>query len=537
MRAAAYLRVSTGRQAESDLSIPDQLRQLKNFAEARSWSLVAEFSDPGASGMEEDRDQFQRMVERATDDDKPFDVIIVHSFSRFFRDAFGLEMYVRKLAKAGVRLISITQELGEDPGQVMMRQVIALFDEYQSRENAKHVLRAMKENARQGFYNGSPTPLGYSAKEVERRGARIKKQLVIDDAEAETVRLMFRLYRLGNGTSGPMGLKAIATWLNQNGYRTRRGGQFGVAATHDILTNPVYAGHWVFNRRCSRTRKQKPAKEHVIVDVPAIIDELEFEAVQKLMRSRDPRVSAPRAITGPILLTGLAVCASCDGAMTLRTGTSKSGVVHRYYACSTCNRKGKTACKGRSMPMAKLDKLVTDHLVERLFQPSRLAEMLAALAERRSTRLQQVDDRVGKLRAELLAAETKLKRLYALVEDGSADVDDILSERIKELKQDRERTKTTLERLEAQRRAPNSFDPATLEHFGNLMRERITVGEVPFRKAYIQSVVDRIEVDDNEIRIIGSKATLEQVIASRENALQGVRRCVPKWRTRHDSNV
>jgi hypothetical protein len=55
----------------------------------------------------------------------------------------------------------LLKDLGDDPSQVMMRQVIALFDEYQSRANAKHVLRAMKENARQGFYNGSRVPLGY----------------------------------------------------------------------------------------------------------------------------------------------------------------------------------------------------------------------------------------------------------------------------------------------------------------------------------------------------------------------------------------
>jgi site-specific DNA recombinase len=33
----------------------------------------------------------------------------------------------------------------------------------------------MKENARQGFYNGSPVPLGYKLQEVEKRGDRIKK--------------------------------------------------------------------------------------------------------------------------------------------------------------------------------------------------------------------------------------------------------------------------------------------------------------------------------------------------------------------------
>src|SRR5690606_7441680 len=66
---------------------------------------------------------------------------------------FELEFYVRKLAKNGVKLVSITQEMGDDPMHVMMRQIMALFDEYQSKENAKHVMRALKENARQGFWN------------------------------------------------------------------------------------------------------------------------------------------------------------------------------------------------------------------------------------------------------------------------------------------------------------------------------------------------------------------------------------------------
>ena len=59
-----------------------------------------------------------------------FDIVVVHSFSRFFRDHFELEFYVRKLAKNGVRLVSITQEMGDDPMHVMMRQIMALFDEY-----------------------------------------------------------------------------------------------------------------------------------------------------------------------------------------------------------------------------------------------------------------------------------------------------------------------------------------------------------------------------------------------------------------------
>ena len=223
LRACAYLRVSTGRQAEADLSIPNQRRQIAAFCAAKGWNLVVEYVEPGASATDDARPEFQRMIERATDGDRPIDIIVVHSYSRFFRDSFALEMYVRRLAKVGVALVSITQELGNDPAQVMMRQIISLFDEYQSRETAKHVLRAMKENARQGFYNDSRLPLGYVAEAVEQRGSRTKKRLVIDPVEAETVKLIFRLYRFGDGKSGALGIKALTSWLNERGHRTRLG--------------------------------------------------------------------------------------------------------------------------------------------------------------------------------------------------------------------------------------------------------------------------------------------------------------------------
>src|SRR5262245_36143288 len=100
-RATVYLRVSTGRQAEQDLSIPDQKAQTRAWAAQRGWTVVAEYVEPGASATDDKRPEFQRMIERACDGENAFDVIVVHSFSRFFRDAFGLEFYVRKLAKHG----------------------------------------------------------------------------------------------------------------------------------------------------------------------------------------------------------------------------------------------------------------------------------------------------------------------------------------------------------------------------------------------------------------------------------------------------
>jgi DNA invertase Pin-like site-specific DNA recombinase len=262
-RAALYMRVSTGRQAEHDLSIPDQRGQLNSWCRAKGHIVVAEFIEAGASASNDRRPAFQQMIERACDGEHAFDLIVVHSYSRFFREAFEQEFYVRKLAKHGVKVVSMTQPVGDEkePVQAMMRKVIALFDEYQSKENAKHVLRSMKENARQGFWNGATAPLGYRLVEAERRGAKIKKKLETDPVEAETVQLIYKLYLNGDGNSGALGIKEVVKWLNGNGYRTRRGESFGVAALHKILTNTVYIGQWKFNKASSRTRQRKPDEE------------------------------------------------------------------------------------------------------------------------------------------------------------------------------------------------------------------------------------------------------------------------------------
>ena len=68
------------------------------------------------------------------------------------------------------------------------------------------------------------------------------------------------------------------------------------------------------------------------------------------------------------------------------------------------------------------------------------------------------------------------------------------------------------------------------------MRERITTGETTFRKAYLRSIVDAIEVDDKVIRIHGSKASLEQTVIAGEQIGKGVRSFIRKWRAQGDSN-
>jgi hypothetical protein len=77
-----------------------------------------------------------------------------------------------------------------------------------------HTAHNIKENARQGFWNGALPPIGYRIIAGEQQGHRIKKTLEIDPFQAKTVRLIFRLAWEGNGNSGPMGVKSITKHLN-----------------------------------------------------------------------------------------------------------------------------------------------------------------------------------------------------------------------------------------------------------------------------------------------------------------------------------
>ncbi|CAH1665943.1 Recombinase family protein [Hyphomicrobiales bacterium] len=535
MRVALYMRVSTGRQAESDLSIPDQRRQATAYCKSRGWTVAAEFVDAGLSGTTDNRPELQRLLDIATAGGSPFDVVLVHSLSRFMRDAFLQEMHVRRLAKAGVRLVSMTQDVGDDPTGIMIRQVFALFDEYQSNEIRKHVSRSMNENARQGFWNGAAPPYGYTTVVVEQRGARMKKKLAIDPVEAETVRLIFRLLMEGDGTTGPMGVKAAVCWLNERGYRTRGGARWGIGPLHKMVGNTVYKGEAVFNRMDSKTRKEKPASDHIVVTCDPIIDPARFDALQAQLKERNPRVTAPRVVTGPILLTGIATCASCGGGMTLRTG--KSGR-YRYYVCASCAQKGKTACKGRSVPMDRLDAAVMESMADQLLTPERVAALLRGLMDRQTRRDEDYANRLTALRAKLSEAEGRLGRLYQAIENGIADASDpTLKERVAAVKTERDIARVAFDRAVAEMQPDARITEDKIAAFVAVMRENVLTGDVPFRRAYLRAVIDNVEVDDTEIRIHGRRTVLERLVMGGGAAPAGVPSFVRKWRARKDSNL
>ena len=536
-RAALYLRVSTGRQAEGEVSLPSQRDLTRRYCEAQGWTVVEEFVEPGASATDDRRPVFQRRLEQAKSAERTFDVICVHAFSRFYRNGAEMEMTIRRLKKLGVEVVSVTQPTGDDPSQALMRQIIGIFDEYTSRENGKNVTRAMRESAKQGFWNGATPPLGYRIVEAERRGSKIKKRLDIDPVESELVRLIFTLYVEGHEGSGPLGVKEATKWLNAKGYRTRRGSTFGVGPVYGILTNPCYAtGKWPYGRRNSRTGGLNNPADIIEIDVPVIIPIERFEQVRARLSAHNPKVTPPRVANGPSLLVGLATCASCGAGMT-RTGTAKRGKAYSYYSCGGYHAKGKTVCKGRHVPTAKLDQAVTHAVRDMLLTPERLTTILEALVDRQAAKDVGVANRRAAVEAEIKDAGDKLARLYRAIEEGVIEIDAQLKERIATLKASRDLAQASLERIATQAATSRALTPERIAAFVDMVRQKFETADIQARKVYLQVVAPEIRVDDHKIQIIGDKASLAAVIAGQQTAGGKVSGFVRKWRTRQGSNL
>jgi site-specific DNA recombinase len=509
MIVALYARVSTTRQAEKDLSMPDQLKQMRKWCDSKGCKVAVEYVEPGASATDDRRPVFQQMISEACVSPSPFGAIIVHSLSRFFRDSIEFGLYERKLKKYDVNLFSITQQTGDDPAGEMARKIFNVFDEYQSRENAKHTLRAMKENARQGFFNGSSPPFGFCKVDVPAKGRRgNKKRLEIDHSEAAIAHKVFNIYL--NGIRGKrMGMKGIAYYLNEHGI-TRRGRKWSKSTINDLLDNRVYVGEYYFNKTEAKTRKIKPVSEWIKIKIEPIVDLETFKRVQQLRINRSPSKVPPRIVNSPTLLTGLLKCGFCGSSMTIATG---KGGRYRYYKCTNRINKGKRECANGNIRMEKLDSLVLQTVSEKVFTPSRIKVMMEELKKRLSKNRSSYNGKLKTLTNDLNEMDLKVQRLYEAVENGLLPMDDTLKERAQTNKARREEMLIEIARLRQRKEIPLSrFGFKQISTFCSILKDKFSDQSINFGKEYLRLLIDEIKFSGREVVIKGSYAALCEAI-------------------------
>lgn len=512
MIVALYARVSTTKQADKDLSIPDQLGQMRAWCQAGGHTVGAEYVESGASATDDRRPVFQRMITDACVSPSPFEAIVVHSLSRFFRDSLEFGLYERKLKRYEVRVLSITQQTSDDPSGEMIRRIFSVFDEYQSKENGKHTLRAMRENARQGFFNGSRPPVGYRTVEVQLPGNKgRKRQLVVEESEAVAVNQIFRWYLHGE-RGQELGIYGIASRLNAQGILIR-GRQWTKGRIYEVLTNRTYIGEHYFNKyekRGGAVRRMKPRQEWVPVKVDPIVSQELFLAVQEKLESRSPEKVPPRVVNCPTLLTGLLKCGACGAGMTLATG---KGGKYRYYKCSSRILKGKDTCTSENLPTELVDRLVLSSLADRVFTPSRVHTMLEGLRKRLSRSQTDQDGKVKQLTKELERVQQSSNQLYEAVERGFLPMDSTLTDRANKLQAQRQALLTEIAGLRRLKQMPlDALGEKRVQAFTKTLRERLIEKDRGFSKKYLKLLVEEIRCLDKQIVMRGSYAALAKMV-------------------------
>ncbi|WP_150288524.1 recombinase zinc beta ribbon domain-containing protein [Rhabdaerophilum calidifontis] len=272
------------------------------------------------------------------------------------------------------------------------------------------------------------------------------------------------------------------------------------------------------------------------VTIPPIIDRPLFDRVQSKLSANNARNTPPRVVNGPCLLTGLARCARCGSSMT-RTGTVRGRRRYSYYTCVGGHSTGLNQCKGRHKRMELVDAAVIDAVRGRLLEPTKIAEVISALTAQLSSKEENGRQRLLHLEATVAETGTKLRRLYATIEDGTAELDDVLKGRISELRQELSRNQAELEKAKAVLPKSIAVDVAKIERFSRLVTEKLEHGDVNARKAYLRSFIDAVEIDDKRIRIIGRKTTLLDAVNGRSSSPRIVRGFDREWRARKDSNL
>ena len=131
----SYLRVSTPDQADRELSLPAQRRAVEEFATRHHAHITREYVEAGCSGANPHRPVFRRMLEDVLRPGSDVATIVVHHTSRFTPNSTEARVVKSKLRRIGVRVLSTSHELTDDPIGKLMEGLLECFDQYESEIN------------------------------------------------------------------------------------------------------------------------------------------------------------------------------------------------------------------------------------------------------------------------------------------------------------------------------------------------------------------------------------------------------------------
>ena len=431
-KVSIYGRVSTEHEAQLS-ALENQMQWYDDQAKYHpNWTVVEKYIDEGITGTQaKKRPAFLRMLEDARSG--KFDLIVTREVCRFARNVVDTLVVTRELKNIGVEVFFIDDNIWTMDGDGELRlSLMATLAQEESRKTSERVKAGQKISRDNGVLYGSGNILGYD---------RVGSTYVINEEQAETVRMIYDLYLQGYGSM------KIANILTERKRKTASGlVKWSISNIMRAIRNATYTGTKCYNKsRSNNFLEQKRINnldmstyEYVEGDFPAIISKEVWDKAQEIRMSRvKPSLVSSTKTThskrdSKDIWVNLLRCSCGSSFRKNKWHTKNDGGISYGYQCynqlNNGNKKKREElgldtegfCDSRMIADWKLD-FMAKSLLEHLWTDRKESVLLALDLIKRYYRDERVTSGKGDttvIQAKLNKATSRLQNLIAMRADG-----------------------------------------------------------------------------------------------------------------------
>ena len=281
LRVCFYARVSTDKDEQLH-SLKSQISFFNDYiSKVPNWHFIGSYIDEGISGTSVNkREEFLRMIEDAKN--HKFDLILTKEISRFSRSTLDSIKYTQELLQDGVGVYFLNDNINTIlPDSELRLTMMSSIAQDEVRRLSERVSFGMRRSIDNGVVLGCSNIYGY---------IKDKGKLVIDESQAEMVRIIFDRY--ANTTDG---LSKVSRYLYDLGYKSKTGKRLDTTILTRIIENPKYKGYYcghktkVLDYRTKHKKKLNKSDWIVYKDnknVPPIVSEELWNRANKKLKER-----------------------------------------------------------------------------------------------------------------------------------------------------------------------------------------------------------------------------------------------------------
>lgn len=352
LRVTFYARVSTDKDVQLN-SLDNQIYYFKDLIQNnKNWTYVDGYVDEGISGTSVNkRDSFLQMIHDAKAGN--FDLILTKEISRFSRSTLDSIKYTQELLYNNVGVLFQSDNINTIiPDSELRLTIMSSIAQEEVRKLSERVKFGFKRSIEKGRVLGNAVIIGYDKEHGK---------MTINEDEAEVIKIIFELYSTGN-----YGLKAIASYLYNHGYKNKKGGYYANSTIKNIIRNPKYKGYYRANmykvidyktkKKIKLDKKDWVVHKDVVGNVPAIVSEELWNKANKILEAKScgfcKKVKDSNVFKVTTTYGGKLYCAEHN--IVFRRHTDSRSKRH-IWICDILHRGGIKGCKSAILYEEELD--------------------------------------------------------------------------------------------------------------------------------------------------------------------------------------